>query len=209
MNFIKHALLSCALFAGFAAPAFSQARPGSIFDVNRGGVSFIADKIASRPGDLITVIINEAQNISNQEATGLSNSTSTDYSVLKAELLGQVFNTLPTVGGSSTDSFSGSASYSKQGNFSARLTAIVTDVTSQGNMVVEGRREVRIDGETKVIEFRGILRRVDVTAMNTIDSELVADATVSYSGSGPMTKATQRNGIGSYIHDAISWIWPF
>jgi len=76
-------------------------------------------------------------------------------------------------------------------------------------MVIEGRREVRIDDETKVIEFRGILRRWDVTANNTIDSELVAEATVSYSGHGPMTNATNRTGIGKLFHDAIAWVWPF
>ncbi|MDF1800342.1 MAG: flagellar basal body L-ring protein FlgH, partial [Planctomycetota bacterium] len=63
--------------------------------------------------------------------------------------------------------------------------------------------------ETKVIEFRGLLRRWDITANNTIDSELVAEATVTYSGSGPMTNATNRTGIGKLFHDAIAWVWPF
>ena len=78
-----------------------------------------------------------------------------------------------------------------------------------GNMVIEGRREIRIDDETKVIEFRGILRRYDITKNNTIASELVADATVTYSGSGPLTDATNRTGLGKFFHDAISWVWPF
>jgi flagellar L-ring protein precursor FlgH len=195
--------------ASLATSATAQARPGSIFDVKTGGVSMIANKIAHRPGDLITVVINEAQNVSNQEASDFTKSTNLDYEMTKMDIYGKLFDSLPNLGATSADGFTGSATYSKKGSFTARLTAIVVDVMPNGNMVVEGRREVRIDDETKVIEFRGILRRWDITAQNTIDSELVAEATVTYSGSGPMTKATNRTGMGKFFHDAIAWIWPF
>lgn len=209
MNTIQRLLLVAALSAATATGAHAQARPGSIFDVKTGGVSLIANKIAHRPGDLITVIINEAQNVSNQEASDFTKSTNLDYQMTKMEIYDNLFQTLPSLGATSADGFTGSATYSKKGSFTARLTAIVTDVTPMGNMVIEGRREVRIDDETKVIEFRGILRRWDITAQNTIDSELVAEATVTYSGSGPMTKATNRTGLGKFFHDAIAWVWPF
>jgi len=192
-----------------ASSATAQSRPGSIYDVRKGGVSLIAAKIAHRPGDLITVVINEAQNVSNQEASDFTKSTNLDYEMTKMEIFDSLFETLPSIGAASQDGFTGSASYSKAGNFNARLTAIVVDVTPQGTMVIEGRREVRIDDETKVIEFRGIMRKWDITAQNTIDSELVAEATVTYSGSGPMTQATNRQGIGKLFHDAIAWVWPF
>lgn len=201
--------LTLALATTLVAGAQAQSRPGSIYDVRKGGVSLIAHKIAHRPGDLITVVINEAQNVSNQEASDFTKSTSLDYEMTKMEIFDNLFQTLPSIGAASNDGFTGSATYTKAGNFNARLTAIVVDVTDQGNMVIEGRREVRIDDETKVIEFRGILRRWDITAANTIDSELVADATVTYSGTGPMTKATNRQGLGQMFHDAIAWVWPF
>jgi len=209
MNTIQRLTLLAVCASGLATGAHAQARPGSIFDVKTGGVSLIANKIAHRPGDLITVVINEAQNVSNQEASDFTKSTNLDYQMTKMEIYDNLFQTLPTLGATSSDGFTGSASYSKKGSFTARLTAIVIDVTPMGNMVIEGRREVRIDDETKVIEFRGILRRWDITAQNTIDSELVAEATVTYSGSGPMTKATNRTGLGKFFHDAIAWVWPF
>jgi flagellar L-ring protein FlgH len=189
--------------------ATAQSRPGSIYDVNAGGVSLVAHKIAHRPGDLITVVINEAQNVTNQEASDFSKSTNLDYEMNKMEIFDNLFETLPSIGATSSDGFTGSATYTKAGAFNARLTAIVVDVLPTGNMVVEGRREVRIDNETKIIEFRGILRRWDISPMNTIDSELVAEAVVTYSGAGPMTKATNRQGLGGMFHDAIAWIWPF
>ncbi len=197
------------LVSGLTSTSQAQTRPGSIYDVRQGGISMIANKIAHRPGDLITVVINESQDVSNQEASDFTKSTNLDYQMTKMEVLDNFFQTLPTLGATSADGFTGSATYTKKGNFTARLTAIVTDVMPGGTMVVEGRREVRIDDETKVIEFRGILRRWDITANNTIDSELVAEATVTYSGSGPMTKATNRTGLGKFFHDAIAWVWPF
>jgi len=75
--------------------------------------------------------------------------------------------------------------------------------------VVQGRREIRVDNETKVIEFSGIVRAYDVTAQNTIKSELVAEARIAYSGEGPLTNSTNRRGIGGFLHGLISWIWPF
>ncbi len=202
-------LTAAVLLAGLAPDASAQRRAGSIYDVNRGGVSLIADKVATRPGDLVTVVIAESTDVKATEASDFTKSTSLDYAMTQMEIMDNLFQTLPSLAAESEDGFSGSATYTKKGNFTARLTAIVTDVMPNGNMVIEGRREVRIDEETKVIEFRGILRRWDITAGNTIDSELVAEATVSYSGTGPMTNATNRTGIGKLFHDAIAGVRPF
>lgn len=209
MNTIQRLLLIPIVIAGVSTIASAQARPGSIFDVRTGGVSLIANKIANRPGDLITVVINETQNVTNKEASDFTKSTNLDYQMTKMDLYDNFFQTLPSIGATSDDGFTGSATYTKKGNFTARLTAIVVDVLPGGNLMIEGRREVRIDDETKVIEFRGVLRKWDITAMNTIDSEQVAAATVTYSGSGPMTSATNRTGLGRFFHDAIAWVWPF
>jgi flagellar basal body L-ring protein FlgH len=48
-----------------------------------------------------------------------------------------------------------------------------------------------------------------VTPLNTVASELVADARISYVGDGPLTRATRRNGLGAKIHQAMAWLWPF
>ena len=97
----------------------------------------------------------------------------------------------------------------KNGEFTARITAIVMDVLPNGNLVIKGRREIKVDSETKVIEFSGVVRRYDVRADNTILSELVADARVSYTGEGQLTDTTERRGLGGLIHRAIIWLWPF
>lgn len=193
-----------------ASSASAQDRVGSIYKPSNGPISMIADKTARRPGDLLTVLITEEQNIKNEEQSQLQRGTTLDYRLNSFNIKPNAFNLpLPDIATSSQDDFNGRANYEKRGNFTARITAIVMDVLPNGNMVIEGRREIRIDRETKVIEFSGIVRRFDVASDNTIQSELVAEARVSYVGSGEMTQTTSRLGLGAFIHDVLAWIWPF
>jgi flagellar basal body L-ring protein FlgH len=60
-----------------------------------------------------------------------------------------------------------------------------------------------------VIEFSGVVRRYDIRADNTVLSEMVANARVSYVGHGPLTNSTNRHGLGGFVHDALDWLWPF
>ena len=206
MKHLLHALLAAAVLS---APTFAQARPGSIYDPHRGPQSAIADKTARKPGDLITIIINEEQVVGNQETSTLSKSTDLDYQLTNFDLKPNLFNTLPGLSASSQDDFSGTANYQKNGTFEARITAIVMDVLPNGNMVLKGRREIRVDNETKLIEFSGMIRTFDVRPDNTIASTLVADAKISYQGQGTLTNSTNRTGFGRVFHAVISWFWPF
>jgi flagellar L-ring protein precursor FlgH len=202
-------LIVLPLLLALAAPAAAQARPGSIYDPDHGPQGLISDKTARRPGDLLTVIISENQDLKNEETSTLNKATNLDYSLDSFNLAPELFEPLPDVAASSTDNFNGTANYEKKGEFQARITAIVSDVLPNGNLVITGRREIRVDNETKLIEFSGIVRRYDVLADNTIESELVAEARVSYTGEGVLTNATNRQGLGSLLHSAIAWLWPF
>ena len=202
-------LLAAALCAALAPAALAQGRSGSIYDPDRGPQGMISDKTARVPGDLITVIISETQHLKNEETSTLNKATNLDYGINSLDVAPGLFNTLPNVGASSQDSFNGTANYEKKGAFQARITAIVSDVLPNGNLVISGRREIKIDSETKLIEFSGIVRRFDVAPDNTVQSELVAEARVSYTGEGALTNATNRRGLGAWLHAAISWLWPF
>jgi flagellar L-ring protein precursor FlgH len=200
--------LSCAalLLCGIAA---AQQRLGSIYDPARGPISTIQDKTAARIGDIVTVVIQEQQQLKNQEATDLSRSSNLNYKVNLFDIKPNAFTTLPKLDADSTDGFVGSSKYEKSGAFTARLAAIVVDVLPNGNLVISGRREIHIDQETKLLEFSGIVRRYDILGDNTIQSELVANADVKYRGSGPLTDTTERYGVGGAVHRFIAWIWPF
>lgn len=199
-------LLAAALLGGSAA---AQGRPGSIYDPGLGPISTIADKTARKPGDLVTVLIVENQAVKNEETSQLKRATSLDYALESFDIKPDAFDPLPRLAATSQDDFSGTANVEKNGEFNARITAIVMDVLPNGNMVIKGRREIQVDYEIKVIEFSGVVRRFDIKADNTIQSELVADARVSYSGEGQLTDTTSRRGLGNIIHRAIIWLWPF
>ncbi|MCA8980864.1 MAG: flagellar basal body L-ring protein FlgH [Planctomycetes bacterium] len=208
---MKHLLITILATAAVAAPtsALSQERRGSIYDPNGGPFGLVANKTAARPGDLVTVLIQESQDLKNEEKSDLKTQKALDTQLTSFNIAPNAFNTLPDVKSSTNNTFAGTANYEKKGNFTARLTAMVVDALPNGNLVISGRREIRIDNETKVIEFSGVVRRYDITAANTIESELVANARVSYSGSGPLTRSTNRHGIGGFLHDAFIWLWPF
>lgn len=205
-----HTLLALLLVAFGATPVLAQSRPGSIYDPSGGPVGLISNKTARRPGDLVTILIQESSDISNNESSSLAKNTNLDYALNTFNVAPNAFGlTLPTVGATSNDEFSGSANYQKSGSFTARITAMVTDVLPSGNLVIEGRREIRIDHELKTIRFRGVIRRFDIDATNMIPSEKVADARISYLGSGELTRSTNRTGIGRLIHGFFAWVWPF
>lgn len=201
-------LLSLAAAETGSTP-LAQDRHGSIYRPSSGPIGLIADKTARRRGDLITVLIVETQNVKNEETSQLQRATTLNYALDSFNLKPNAFNLPLDIGAESQDDFNSRANYEKRGNFQARLTAMVMDVLPNGNLVIQGRREIRIDRETKVIEFSGVIRRYDVSPDNTIESELVANGRVSYSGEGEFTDTTRRHGLGGWIHDLIAWIWPF
>ena len=199
-----------ALSTSLLAPSLAaQGRPGSIYDPSQGPINMIADKTARRPGDLITVLIIENQEIKQEDTSQLRRATTLDYKLESFDIQPDAFDVLPRLAASSQDDFNGTANVEKNGEFTARITAMVMDVLPNGNLVIKGRREIKVDSETKVIEFSGVVRRYDVKADNTILSELVADARVAYTGEGQVTDTTERRGLGSVIHRAIIWLWPF
>ena len=206
---VRSALSFLASLAFVATPLAAQGRPGSIYDPEAGPINLISDKTARRPGDLITVEIVENQEIKNEETSQLRRASTLDYALDSFDIDPDAFDPLPRFAASSQDDFNGTANVEKTGEFTARITAMVMDVLPNGNLVIKGRREIQIDLETKVIEFSGVVRRYDVKADNTVLSELVAEARVSYIGDGQITDTTSRRGLGHFIHRALIWLWPF
>ncbi len=190
------------------APAAAQV-PGSIYAVGAGPRNMVADKKASHAGDLLTVLISESQDVQNKETSDMSKSDSLNYGLSTFNIKPDAFSVLPDVSGDMVSTFQGTANYQKQGSLQARITVVVIDSLPNGNLVVQGRREIRIDRETKIIAFTGVVRRYDISTANTVESELVANAKVSYVGNGPMTNSTNRSSLGSLIGDLLVWLWPF
>ena len=111
----------------------------------------------------------------------------------------------PEVKGGMESDFEGSGSTSRTVKFIATITARVVDVLPNGNLVIEGRREVRINREKEYLVIRGIVRPEDIGPDNTVLSTAIADARIAYSGSGVIS---DKQGPG-FLARILDWVWPF
>ena len=208
--------MNCTLLASalllLSPLSIAQGRMGSIYNPDRGPRGIIANKTAYATGDILSVVIQETTNINNQDSSDLARSSSLDFQLTNFDIRPETFGSvgpLPRIAGDTTSDYQGAATQARRGTFTARIAVVVVDVLPNSNLVISGRREIRVDQETKLIEFTGIVRRYDVQPDNTVESELVANAEIVYRGSGPMTAHTNRRGLSRAVHGLLLWLWPF
>ncbi len=190
-------------------PAIQQAnslwRPGSR--------AFFKDQRANRIGDILTVVVSIAD-----QAT-LNNSTSTSRTSAEGagitNLLGlesQLSKVFPEAVDpaaaadiSSSHSVDGSGAVTRNESIEMEIAAIVTQVLPNGNMVISGRQEVRVNFESRDLYVTGVIRPEDITSSNTIASAKIAEARVAYGGRGHLTDVQQAR-YGQQLFDII---FPF
>lgn len=171
----------------------------------RNHAPLISDNRARAVGDVVTVVIDEDQTVENSENVKQDESSSAKADVTTFTPAPDLPGEILPVEWSSERSYAGQADFKKKGNFETRITAVVTDVMPNGNLVVEGRRKVVLDGEEKWMTLSGVVRPFDIDAENTVKSELVANATITYESSGPLAQATKKG----WFERLIDWLWPF
>jgi len=133
---------------------------------------------------------------------------SLDLALSNFDVKPDAFTKLPALKGASARTFAGDAGYEKEGSFEARLTVRVVDVLPHGTLVVAGRRTIVMDGEEKFLRLAGLVRPADVTASNTVLSEQVADARISFKGDGTISRATDP-GLLDPVWHLIGSLLPF
>jgi flagellar L-ring protein precursor FlgH len=172
-------------------------------------VFFYADKKALRVGDIVTVRIVENAEASNTADTDLSRSSSANASFstffgkkkfLDLFKLGEdLLNT------SSENKHQGAGSTTRSGQLTATMTAVVREVLPNGNLVVQGTREVLVNHEQQFITLTGIVRPLDIDRDNVVLSTQLADANITIGGLGVVADK-QRSGWGTWVFDLV---WPF
>lgn len=186
------------------------AEEGSIF---AGGSSLLfSDQRAKRIGD--TIIVDIAENTSSKvdANTDVSRESTVEGKIpFSAGLLdslaasNQYFNPANILGASTKNDFKGKGSSDRKGQITASIGASVVNVLPNGNVVLEGNREMTVNNETQYINVSGIVRPEDIGSDNHVKSTYLADAKISYSGSGVLADK-QRPGWLARIFDKI---WPF
>ncbi len=177
---------------------------GSIWPGENAKNSLFTDNKARHVNDIITIVIDESSSGNNSANTATSKDTSTSAEVSSFFGLEKY---LPStqIGGSSTNSLKGKGATSRDGELQAQITAMVVKIMDNGNMVIEGRRQLTVNEEDQYIIISGVIRPEDVTSDNVISSQYIADARIVYTGKGVINDK-MRPGLITRI---VDWTWPF
>lgn len=187
-------------------PEVASYSPNSLW--RSGSRAFFKDQRAARVGDLLTVTVNitDKANIANETQRSRTNSENSGIDdFIGAKTLGlQAQKVLPgrILTADSTASSDGKGSVTRQEALQTSVAAVVTQVLPNGNLVVEGKQEIRVNFEIRELIVAGIVRPEDIQSDNTIDSSKIAQARIAYGGRGQLTDVQQPR-YGQQVMDVL------
>ncbi len=185
-------LVPVLFLAGFSANAE---------DLYGSAKTLFSDHRAHTVGDIITIEIVEVAEASNEASSETSKEHKTSLSASGSGSL----DFIPLTGMSSdvSNDYSGKGKTSRKGKLKAKITARITHVLPNGNLLIEGSRVVDVNGEKQTTILTGVIRPEDITTRNTVFSYNIADAQITYTGRGPI-QTSQRPGLFAKL---VNWIF--
>lgn len=187
---------------------------GSLWQEENGRAYLYEDLRAMRVGDILTIKIVEKHTGSKSADTSAERQSTLNNSlngsgigyigIPGVRLGGEAMRGLG-VNASSANKFGGKGATSRADTLTGTISTIVTEVLPNGDLRVEGKREVTVNSETQLMTISGIVRRVDVDTKNTVLSSAIADAKIEYSGLG-VVDDVQRPG---WLVRVLDWVSPF
>ena len=193
------------------APEIVRKEKNSLWASNRQ--TFFEDQRADNVGDILTVMIDikDKAELDNEtertreadEGAGLN--ALLGYEASLAEILPENVNNAALVGATSESGHKGSGKIDREEKIQMKLAATVTQILPNGNLVIQGRQEVRVNFEKRILELAGVIRPEDIGIDNAISYDKVAEARVSYGGKGQITDVQQPR-YGQQVYDVL---FPF
>lgn len=191
------------------APIVAERRPNSLWQA--GSRAFFKDQRASQTGDILTVLIHF------DEKAKFDNETTRTRAASENEAAPALFgfqrqlqrvlphaadpgNLLNVTGTSSHD---GKGSIDREEQLDLQVAALVTQVLPNGNLVVQGRQEIRVNYDVRELQVTGVIRPQDISSTNTISYDKLAEARISYGGRGQLMDAQQPR-YGQQLFDVIA-----
>ncbi|HJU50185.1 MAG TPA: flagellar basal body L-ring protein FlgH [Pseudogulbenkiania sp.] len=174
--------------AEFDLPAEVKTPPrgvgGGVFAPG-GAWSLIADNRAYRPGDALTVVLEETTQASKKAGTLLDKKSGA--SIQPTILASQTINT--KVGIDAARTFDGSSSSTQQNALSGSLSVIVQQVLPNGLLLVKGEKQLTLNQGEEYLRLAGYVRVDDIDTDNRVSSQRIANARIAYSGRGVLSDA--------------------
>ena len=180
---------------------------GSIFDADSSRPLF-EDIKARYVGDILTIVLVEktdAKKSANTEITKESTG-STGATTLFGRTLGTDTNhDLLTMGTESSNEFTGEGDSDQSNSLTGTIAVTVAEVLPNGNLFVRGQKRTHINQGDEFIKISGIVRAVDIGQDNSVPSTLMADAQITYSGSGAVADSNSMGWISRFFNSPL---WP-
>jgi len=176
----------------------SQAPTGGIYQVGMGDV-FFGDQKASKVGDILTINLNETTTSTKANAATVSKSSSA--TIENPTILGTELNVDTTVPQQGTD-FSGNASANQNNSLNGTISVTVFKAYPNGLLAVRGEKWLRLNQGDEYIRFSGIVRKQDISPDNTVESERVADARITYSGTGDVAAGSEQGWVSRLLNSS-------
>lgn len=171
----------------------------SLWDGSRADI--FSDPRAVKIGDVVTVNIgiNDSASFGNSTNRQLNSEVKTGYNMQLQT--GNATNQLnPSIDATSLSSAQGQGSIDRSEKIQLSVAAVVTDVLPNGNLVVSGSQEVRVNYELRVLNVAGIVRPRDISKDNTVNYNQIAEARISYGGRGRVMEV-QQPAVGQQLWD--------
>ena len=195
-------------FAPVYPLASEQNRPatGGIYG-NRQSDAWFGRGRNYQVGDLVTVLLNESTQAARTQKTDVSKDATN--TAIPAGVATRLTQQIPLLTGvdlnASKTTSSGKGSADQKASLSGSVTVTVIEILANGNLVVRGEKKLGLSEGTEVIQVSGVIRPQDIGPNGTVQSLRLANAQISYRGSGDLAVAS-KPGWGT---SAIMKFWPF
>ncbi len=178
-----------------------------------GAKAFFKDQRAAQVGDILTVTvsIDEEADISNRTTRTRTNSEDLGldqflgYQASLAKVLPTAVNNADLIDIDSSSSAVGNGEVDREEDITFTIAAVVIQVLPNGNLVIEGRQEMRVNFEIRELIVAGVIRPEDISNANTIPHTQIAEARISYGGRGQLTDVQQPR----YGQQVLDILLPF
>src|SRR5690348_10041082 len=191
------------------APQPASYNPNSLW--RNGSRAFFKDQRAHQVGDILTVKVKITDKATLENDTQRSRKNSEDSGV--TDFLGSKLIKTPAssilpgkiLTADSTASSEGKGTIDRKEELLTNVAGVVTQVLPNGNLVIEGKQEVRVNYEVRELIVAGIVRPEDIESDNTIDSTKIAEARIAYGGRGQLMDVQQPR----YGQQVLDVLLPF
>ncbi len=185
----------------------AAASPGSLFAAGGRLSDGFRDVRASQVFDLVTIVVNENTSAVSTGTTKTSRASSVAASVASGLLPKGAVNALSNLATTSNNqALNGQGTTTRGTTLTTTVTAEVTAVLPNGNLVVQGQKAILVNSEKQIVTLRGIVRPDDLSPLNSVPADRVARIEVLVNGKGVVNDAIKRP---FFLYRLLLGLFPF